>query len=171
MAGGHGSWVQSFQQGKATLRRLPASKYAAAVRVPRVGTGPTGPPAPPAGPPRTSIRIHIVNDAPERLVARPGVNREAEKDRLARINQFGRQNGAVLQAVATGRAAGGGGGASSSSPARGAALPTMREQIWEEVAAREAQLAALRRGDTAAEAQLRSEISHRLAELQRLGGG
>jgi len=168
MAGGHGSWVQSFQQGKATLRKLPASKYAAAVRVPRVGTGPTGPPAPPAAQPRTSIRIHIVNDAPEKLIARPGVDRESEKDRLARINQFGRQNGAVLQAVATGRI--GAGGASSSSPARGA-LPTMKEQIWEEVEEREAQLAALRRGDTVAEAQLRAEISHRLAELQRLGGG
>lgn len=180
---GSTQWVESFQSGEVTQRRA-ASHAKTLVRAPKVGV-PFRPLefVPQATGIRTETQIKESNPYErDQFISRgPGRNRDHEKDHLANVFQFGRQNAAQLKQLAHKNPSSydvHGGGASSSGRGGAAAAPevshedAMRQQIREEIRERQGVMQELSDRGSASqqyEAQLRAEIASRLQELRRWG--
>lgn len=152
--------------------------------MPKVGT----PVAAPVLLPHTSgrkLEADIKRDTPyerEQYIGHGvGMNRDMEKDRLANVFTYGRQNARALQQLAYKAPGAAGRAAAASSSGRDqycddqaeteAAAEALRRQIGDEIDERVGRLEALEAagGSAQQEAALRAEIQTRLHELRRWG--
>jgi len=175
MATGGGDWASQLSERR-TLRRAPTSSASRTI-APRVGRGGAGAPAPGAAlnaaPTRTTIRTRDAiaestgNYEREAFPgAPPGPSRDAEKQRLAEVFEWGRAGAQRIQEAR--RMA----GRAPPPPAAADADPreAMVDQMVEEVRERREFLEEMQaRGRGAEFRHVQGEISQRLGELARLG--
>lgn len=183
-AKGNADWVDTYATARASQRTTP-SQIQSTLRRPAAAT-PSAPSTSgrvaPAPGKKTGIRTqdtilaatdgYAVEQAPPAL---PIPDRNAEKDRLSSINEYGREGAARLAAskAATVRAAGQPGAAATAVRAVADPKESMIDQLIKEVSNRADFLEEMRAAGQGAkyEREVASEISQRMAQLRKMGVG
>lgn len=171
---GDAAWVNHLSTGTASFQ-APRSKTATLVKAPKVGTGARSHLAPPL-PGRFSgkkLAHEIMRDTPpERdmwVGGGPTVDREAEKDRLSKVMEYGSKGAKEMEAkmAAMKREA----LAKAERAKRVDVKEDLIDQIVEEVRERINFLESMKALGKAGqyEAQVRGEVAARLRELEKLG--
>eukprot|EP00877_Chromochloris_zofingiensis_P007945 jgi/Chrzof1/3403/Cz12g24020.t1 len=170
LSAGSSSWVDALNTGIATYKP-PTSKAANPVKVPKVGvncgTVPTTLPAHKPG--RKQHKAILADNPPEQEAAfypAPGIDREAEKDRLSALFQHGRQGLQEMQEEQQRQAA-----AASRAKPQLDTKEQLIDQIIDEISERREFLQSMRANGRGQEyeATVKAEVSQRLAQLRRLG--